>query len=165
MPLWEQVKGNLMEWYSIAADKTEELAKIGVRRYDKFGISRDIERQFTELGSYVYNAVTGGREDFPVDATLSAIIERIRELEKDLQLKEAEIEEIRATYRQSTGKSEKAGSAVATPLELPGGESASPAAPSPEDDMVSGEGIEQTEGDANSGPDADQRTPSAPDNR
>ena len=60
MPLWEQVKGNLVEWYSAAADKTEELAKIGVRRYDKFGISREIERQFTELGGLIYAVVIYG---------------------------------------------------------------------------------------------------------
>ncbi len=100
MPLWEQVKSNLAEWYSVAADKTEELAKIGIRRYDKFGISRDIEHQFTELGSLVNNKVSEGREDFLSDPTLQAIIERIKSLEEDLRLKEAEIEEIRETHGQ-----------------------------------------------------------------
>lgn len=100
MPLWEQVKGNLIEWYTIAADKTEELAKIGVRRYDKFGISRDIERQFTELGSLVFNAVREGREEFAGDATVLAIVERIKVLEDDLKHKEEEIEEIRTTHQQ-----------------------------------------------------------------
>jgi len=102
MPLWEQVKGNLIEWYSIASDKTEELAKIGVRRYDKLGISRDIERQFAELGSFVYNAIDEGREDFATDATLLGIVERIKVLEYDLQQKETEIEDIRATSRQKS---------------------------------------------------------------
>ncbi|MFH1843627.1 MAG: hypothetical protein ABIF77_10530 [bacterium] len=102
MPLWEQVKGNLIEWYGVASDKTEELAKIGVRRYDKLGISRDIERQFAELGSFVYTAINEGREDFANDATLLGIIERIKVLEYDLQQKEAEIENIRATSRQKS---------------------------------------------------------------
>jgi len=100
MPLWEQVKSNLVEWYSVAADKTEELTKIGVRRYDKFGISRDIERQFTELGSFVYNAVSEQREDFLSDPTLEAIVERIKGLEGDLQTKEKEIEEIRRIHHE-----------------------------------------------------------------
>ena len=100
MPLWDQVKSNLVEWYTVAAEKTEELAKIGVRRYDKFGISRDIERQFTELGSFVYNAIAGGGQDFLQDPTLLAIVERIKGLEEDLRKKEEEIEEIRRLHRE-----------------------------------------------------------------
>jgi hypothetical protein len=109
MPLWDQVKSNLVEWYTVAADKTEELAKIGVRRYDKFGISRDVERQFTELGSFVYNAVAEGKQDFLSDPTLAAIIERIKGLEADLKQKEEEIEEIRRVHREkSTSQAEAA---------------------------------------------------------
>ncbi len=100
MPLWEQVKGNLVEWYTVAADKTEELAKIGVRRYDKFGISRDIERQFTELGSLVFNRINEGQQELAGDPALLAIVERIRSLEADLQVKEEEIEDIRQDHRQ-----------------------------------------------------------------
>lgn len=114
MPLWEQVKGNLVEWYNVASDKTEELAKIGVRRYDKFGISRDIERQFTELGSFVFEALSEGRAEFASDATLLAIVERIKVLQQDLQHKETEIEEIRAVHRQKAAtKAESAASATA----------------------------------------------------
>ncbi len=100
MPLWDQVKSNLVEWYTVAAEKTEELAKIGVRRYDKFGISRDIERQFTELGSFVYNAIAGGGQNFLQDPTLLAIVERIKGLEEDLHKKEEEIDEIRRLHRE-----------------------------------------------------------------
>lgn len=106
MPLWDQVKTNLVEWYTVAADKTEELAKIGVRRYDKFGISRDVERQFTELGSFVYNALAEGRQDFLADPTLTAIVERIKGLERDLLQKEEEIEEIRRIHREKVSHKE-----------------------------------------------------------
>jgi hypothetical protein len=107
MPLWDQVKSNIVEWYESAADKTEELAKIGVRRYDKFGISRDIERQFTELGSLVYNGMREGRSDWAGDATVNAIVERIGRLEEELRRKEEEIESIRDEHRRRTA--EKAG--------------------------------------------------------
>jgi hypothetical protein len=100
MPLWEQVKYNLAEWYAAAADKTEELARIGMRRYDKFGISRDIERQFSELGSLVYEAVSRDRHDFSMDPAFRAIVERIRELELELKKKEEEIDRIRESHRQ-----------------------------------------------------------------
>jgi len=99
MPLWDQVKNNLVEWYSVAADKTEELAKIGIRRYDKFGISRDIERQFAELGSFVYEAVRQQKSDFSSDPTMQAIIERITLLQQELDQKESEITEIKEDHR------------------------------------------------------------------
>ena len=50
MSLWEDVKKNLVSLYGTAAEKTNELAKVGSRRYDIFGLSREIERQFSEIG-------------------------------------------------------------------------------------------------------------------
>ena len=128
MPLWDQVKSNLVEWYTTAADKTEELAKIGVRRYDKFGISRDIERQFTELGSFVYTALAEGREEFAADPTLLAIIERIKVLEQDLAAKESEIEDIKASHRhRAAARTEPAAAAGMAPPPAGEGEAADPA--------------------------------------
>jgi uncharacterized protein YydD (DUF2326 family) len=137
MPLWEQVKSNLVEWYSVAADKTEELAKIGVRRYDKFGISRDIERQFTELGSFVYNALNEQRRDFLADPTLLAIVERIKVLEQDLRAKENEIEDIKAAHQQRSARTERAGAAAEVVYPEPAG---GPPAGAPEPDPSAGEG-------------------------
>ena len=74
MSLWDDVKQNLSEWYTVAADKTSEVAKIASRRYDKFGISRDIERQFSELGSLVYNGLQEGREGILDDPAVTALI-------------------------------------------------------------------------------------------
>jgi hypothetical protein len=159
MPLWDQVKSNLVEWYTAAADKTEELAKIGVRRYDKFGISRDIERQFTELGSFVYTALTEGRGDFAADPTLLAIVERIKVLEQDLAAKESEIEDIKSSHRhRAAARTEPATAAgMASPEagmsppgageeEVAGGEAApaDPAAP-PAAGGPDGEGDVETE--------------------
>jgi hypothetical protein len=109
MPLWEKVKGNLIEWYGVAADKTEEMAKIGVRRYDRFGISRDIERQFTELGSLVYNGVSEGQQGILEQESLLTILSRIQELELELQLKEEEIGKIRVEARERKAAAAQAG--------------------------------------------------------
>ncbi|HOX26627.1 MAG TPA: hypothetical protein PLL30_05555 [Candidatus Krumholzibacteria bacterium] len=95
MSIMDQVKRNLREWYSLAADRTGEMAKISVRMYDKYGISREIERQLSELGSYVYHAVADGRTDFAGDAEFQASIDRVKSLERDLASKVEEIEEIR----------------------------------------------------------------------
>lgn len=100
MSIMDQVKKNLREWYTLAADRTGEMAKISVRMYDKYGISREIERQLSELGSYVYHAVEDGRTEFSGDAEFQSWIERIKSQEKDLEAKVEEIEEIRIQRQQ-----------------------------------------------------------------
>ena len=100
MSIMDQVKTNLREWYSLAADRTGEMAKISVRMYDKYGISREIERQLSELGSYVYHAVDQGRTEFAADSEFEAWIERIKALESDLDAKVDEIEGIRLARQQ-----------------------------------------------------------------
>jgi hypothetical protein len=107
MSIMDQVKTNLREWYSLAADRTGEMAKISVRMYDKYGISREIERQLSELGSYVYHAVEQGRSDFAEDEEFTAWIDRIKELEKDLDAKVAEIDEIRVARQEKQAARER----------------------------------------------------------
>jgi hypothetical protein len=114
MSLWDQVRANMSDWYAVAADKTEEMARIGVRKYDKFTISRDIERTFTDLGSHVYASVREGRSDFAHDVAVHDAVERLRTLELQLEQKEREIAAIRG---------------VARPGPLVGGGSGAPATP------------------------------------
>lgn len=99
MSLWDQVRANMSDWYAVAADKTEEMARIGVRKYDKFTISRDIERAFTDLGSHVYASVREGRTDFAHDVSVHDAVERLRGLELQLEQKEREIAAIRGVAR------------------------------------------------------------------
>ncbi|HPF35236.1 MAG TPA: hypothetical protein P5571_07185 [Candidatus Krumholzibacteria bacterium] len=96
MSLWEDVKKNLVSLYGTAAEKTNELAKVGSRRYDIFGLSREIERQFSEIGSHVYTAAQEGRTDLTGDAVLEGLVAQVRKLEKDLEAKKREIETIKA---------------------------------------------------------------------
>lgn len=98
MPLWDDVKKNLAEWYTVTSEKTTELARISSRRYDKFGISREIERQFSELGSFVYSGVKQGDEGLLEDPTALALIARIQELETELREKDREIDDIKSEY-------------------------------------------------------------------
>ncbi|MDY0109129.1 MAG: hypothetical protein RBT60_04280 [Candidatus Krumholzibacteria bacterium] len=102
MSIMDRVKLHLREWYSLAADRTGEMAKISVRMYDKYGISREIERQLSELGSYVYSAVAEGRMDFGADEAFQSAVARIQELEHDLTAKVAEIETIRQQRQAKT---------------------------------------------------------------
>lgn len=134
MSLWDQVKANMLDWYSVAADKTEEMARIGVRRYDKFGISREIERELTQLGNHVYTALKAGRDVLAVDPVVRSAIERIQDLERQLAAKDQEIEAIRTEHRgrvvtraRADGRAEKAtsGPRADTPTAAAG----APAAP------------------------------------
>jgi len=97
MSLFDEVKRNLVEWYGVAADKTGVAAKVGARKYDIFGISRDIERQFSEIGDIVYNGIESNRSDILDDPVLLELIEKVRKLEKEMAAKQAEISDIKAT--------------------------------------------------------------------
>lgn len=108
MSIMDQVKQNLREWYSLAADRTSEMTKISVRMYDKYGISREIERQLSELGCFVYHAVEAGREDFLQDASFQDAIARIQGLERDLAAKIQEIEGIRRQRQQKAAGAQDA---------------------------------------------------------
>jgi len=98
MSLFDDVKSNLVEWYGVTSDKTTEVARVSARRYDKFGISRDIERQFSELGSIVYNGLKAGADDTLGTEAVRHLVERISELEAELRLKDNEIDDIRQEY-------------------------------------------------------------------
>lgn len=112
MSIMDQVKKNLREWYALAADRTGDMAKTSVRMYDKYGISREIERQLSELGSYVYHAVDEDRTDFAGDEEFMTAIGRVRALEQDLEAKVAEIEEIRIQRQQRQSAREEAQAAA-----------------------------------------------------
>lgn len=141
MSLWEQVRANMSDWYAVAADKTEEMARIGVRKYDKFTISRDIERAFTDLGSHVYASVREGRTDFAHDVAVHDAVERLRTLELQLEQKEREIAVIRGVARPGPhlggGNGAPAtptpGSGAAVGADLPAGAGAAPPNSAPDD--------------------------------
>ena len=126
MSLFDDVKKNLMEWYTISSDKTAEVARITSRRYDKFGISRDIERQFGELGSLIYNGLKEERDDLMVDPAVRELLERIKGLEDELGLKNEEIDKIQREFserRTRTAAAAEAGETVLTqPVLDEGGE-------------------------------------------
>ncbi len=113
MSIIDQVKKNLREWYALAADRTGDMAKISVRMYDKYGISREIERQLSELGSHVYHAVDEGRTDFAEDEEFQTAIDRIKVLEQDLEAKVSEIDEIKVQRQQRQAEREEAAAAAA----------------------------------------------------
>jgi len=119
MSLFDDVKKNLMEWYTVSSDKTTEVARITTRRYDKFGISRDIERQFSELGSLIYNGIKEERQDLLADPAVRALLERIKGLEDELKVKNEEIENIQEEFHQRRARTAEAGNVSETVITQP----------------------------------------------
>nr|MEE4268968.1 hypothetical protein [Candidatus Krumholzibacteria bacterium] len=113
MSLWDEVKKNVVDIYSVTSDKTTEIAKVGTRRWDKFGISRDIERQFSELGNLVYTGIKDGKDQILEDPAVSVLMSRIEALEQELKKKEAEIESIQKEHRERKAAEAAAGGAAA----------------------------------------------------
>lgn len=96
--LWSKVKKNLVEWYETAYDKTDELARIGKKKVEITGLNRSIEKHFTEMGGRVYDLIVeqGHRGNKTADdVVVHRIVDEVRELEKQLQEKEEEIESIK----------------------------------------------------------------------
>jgi len=113
----------MAEWYGVAAEKTEEMARIGVRKYDQLTISRTIERALTDLGAHVYGALRLGQTDFAQDPKVALAVAKLRDLEEQLARKEREIAEIRASYRPQAaepgGTSAKSAAKAAPPAAGP----------------------------------------------
>ncbi|MGD9547039.1 MAG: hypothetical protein AB7V45_05730 [Candidatus Krumholzibacteriia bacterium] len=112
MSLWDDVKKNLLDWYAATSDKTVEVTRVTSLKYDKFGISRDIERQFSELGNVVYTGLKEGRDGLLEEEAVRALMGRIEVLEQELAAKAEEIEAVR---RKAAGKKAQAGGGDAAP--------------------------------------------------
>jgi gas vesicle protein len=105
--LWNRVKKNLVEWYDTAYDKTDELARIGKKKVEVAGLNRAIEKHLSELGGRIYDLVVEkGHTGNPTadDEQVQRIVSRVRELERQLLVKEKEIDRIREEKRRGSPK-------------------------------------------------------------
>jgi len=101
--LWDRVRKNLIEWYEVASDKTEEVARVGRRKIEMTGINRSIEKRMVELGGRVYDliSVEGHRGNRTADdEKVRKLVDEIGRLEKELGIKEEEIRDIREKERE-----------------------------------------------------------------
>ena len=93
----KKVKQSLYEFVSAAAEKTDELAKVGVRKLDIVSLKRNISREMAALGGRVYHLIKEERKTgIQADETVRSLIGKIETLEAVLRDKEKEIAEIRA---------------------------------------------------------------------
>jgi len=102
--LWDNIKKSVAEFYASAAEKTDELAKVGVRKFDIVGIRRNIGHEMAELGGRVYHMIVEEKnKDIVEDTDVKKFIKSIKNLEAFLKEKEKEIEDIRKTARDKRG--------------------------------------------------------------
>ena len=109
--LWERVKKNLVEWYGTAYEKTDELARIGKKKIEIAGVNRAIEKHLSELGGRVYDLIEVQKKGTEIarDKNVKELIGEIKKLEKDLKVKEQEIEAIRKEKRHISPDKEEEG--------------------------------------------------------
>ena len=96
--LWDKIRKSVTEGMTTAAEKTEELTRLGKAKLDVLAIKRRISKQFTELGGLAYEA---SKDKKPEEAfkspEISVLIDTIAELEAGLARKEAHFEELKKT--------------------------------------------------------------------
>ena len=80
--LWEKVKKGIM----LAAERTDELTKMGKLKFDIIGTHHTIEHNLGELGGIVYELIKTGRRKKPLtdDENVAKLIKTIKCLEKEL---------------------------------------------------------------------------------
>ncbi|UCF78690.1 MAG: hypothetical protein JSW03_11560 [Candidatus Eiseniibacteriota bacterium] len=106
--LWENIKKGVSEFYASAAEKTDELAKVGVRKFDIVGIRRNIGHEMAELGGRVYHMLVEEKDKgVAEDSEVKQHVKSIKRLESFLKEKEGEIEKIKKAARsKKTTKAE-----------------------------------------------------------
>ena len=94
MSRWNEVKSSLESFYQEAAHRTDRLARLGLRAYDRYGIHKDLDRQFAALGALTHDILSGGG-DVASDPRIQAALERISQLQDELRLTQEEMEDLR----------------------------------------------------------------------
>ncbi|MBN2602108.1 MAG: hypothetical protein JXR87_08950 [Candidatus Marinimicrobia bacterium] len=115
--LWGDIKKNLGEWVTKAADKAgeftrdaadkaEEVTKLGKVKLDIFQTKRDIEKQFAELGGTVYQLIQDKKsKDFEKNENVKTCLAVIKDLEKKLKDKEKQYKSIQEASQAEKAKS------------------------------------------------------------
>ena len=87
--LWEKIRKSVIDGVQIAAEKTEELTKLGKIKIEILNIKRKISKNFTELGGITYEAIKEGtaKEELESDK-VNTIIETLKGLDSELEEKD-----------------------------------------------------------------------------
>jgi len=88
-----------------AAEKAEEMTQLGKVKLDIFQIKRDIDKKYTELGGVVYGLLNQGKKvNLAADEKVTALVSDVKNLEKQLQIKEEQYQKIRNASKDEKSK-------------------------------------------------------------
>jgi len=91
--LWERIKKSVTEGAAYAAEKTEELTKLGKAKIEILNIKHKISKSFTELGGVAYDFLKKGDTDaLGSSPEITAIVKTLKKLERELDEKEKAFE-------------------------------------------------------------------------
>jgi hypothetical protein len=93
---------------TFVADKADEMAKIGKLRFDILAAQRNIDKLFGELGSRTYELVaTQAKPNILKDEEVQKTIDELKKLEKSLESKREEIENVKQEKAKAPKEGEK----------------------------------------------------------
>jgi len=105
MSFWDDLSKVFKRGVSVVAKKTDEYTKIGKLKVDIIGIKRDIEKQFNLLGSSVYRLIVEENvTKLASNEEVKGILDKVKELNGNLDEKKEELERVREEYARETGQ-------------------------------------------------------------
>ncbi|APF17936.1 hypothetical protein [Caldithrix abyssi] len=94
MGLWQKIKTTLTHGARKAGKKSGEFSHLSKQKIHELGIKKQLEEKLLDLGGLIYQkAVQKEKLNFEQDLSVRHLIEQIKELEKELELVEAELKE------------------------------------------------------------------------
>jgi hypothetical protein len=100
--LWDRVKKTVTEIYATASERAVDGVNLGVKKLDEATLRRDLTREFAGLGGRTYQLLRRGEEaGIARDATVQGHLRRLEVLERQLEEKEREIQDLKG--QGSTG--------------------------------------------------------------
>jgi len=104
--IWWKIKERVLKGTAIIAERAEELGRIGKVRLDIARIRRDKSATLEELGRKIYALdQEGALGELGEREEVRKLIDRVKALEGELKIKEAELE----VMKEGQGTSEGAG--------------------------------------------------------
>ncbi len=110
MAIWDDIKKNIKEVGSaaaekaeelgkVAATKTEELTKVGKAKLEIHQLERDLDKCFASIGRFVFDSTDGENvANFTGNDKYFKFVEEAKEIRESIRLKEERLEEIRNEY-------------------------------------------------------------------
>lgn len=117
-PVWDDLKKNLKQFGSaaaekaeeigkVAATKTEELTKVGKVKLEIHQQQRDMDKEFAKLGKHAFDsAVNENVTNFAGNEQFFSHVQRVQDLMDSVKVKEERLEEIKAEYGKAAAEGE-----------------------------------------------------------